>query len=89
MLVKEKVVYIEKENAAMGYQMKLLDQVRDVIRKKHYSIRTEQAYVNWIRCYIPFHGKRHPKDMKEKEISQYLSYFAQWGMTNLKSWIPA
>jgi hypothetical protein len=46
--------------------MKLLDQVRDVIRKKHYSIRTEQAYVNWIRQYILFHKKRHPKDMGEK-----------------------
>ena len=56
--------------------MKLLDQVRDVIRKKHYSIRTEQAYVSWIRQYILFHKKRHPNDMGEKEISQYLSYLA-------------
>ena len=56
--------------------MKLLDQVRDVVRKKHYSIRTEQAYVSWIRKYILFHRKRHPKDMGEKEISQYLSYLA-------------
>ena len=46
--------------------MKLLDQVRDVIRKKHYSIRTEQAYINWIRQYILFQGKRHPKDMGEQ-----------------------
>jgi hypothetical protein len=50
--------------------MKLLDQVLDVIRKKHYSIRTEQAYVNWIRQYILFHKKRHPKDMGEREISK-------------------
>lgn len=56
--------------------MKLLDQVRDVIRKKHYSIRTEQAYVNWIRQYILFHKKCHPKDMGEKEISQYISHLA-------------
>jgi len=56
--------------------MKLLDQVRDVIRKKHYSIRTEEAYVEWIKRFIFFHGKRHPKDMGEKEISQYLSYLA-------------
>ena len=54
--------------------MKLLDQVRDVIRKKHYSIRTEQAYVNWMRQYILFHKKRHPKDMGEKEISKYISH---------------
>jgi hypothetical protein len=54
--------------------MKLLDQVRDKIRKKHYSIRTEQTYVEWIRRFIIFHDKRHPKDMGKKEISQYLSH---------------
>jgi len=47
---------------------KLLDQVRDVIRLKHYSIRTEEAYVNWIRRYILFHNKRHPKEMVSREI---------------------
>jgi integrase len=41
----------------------LLDQVRDRIRVKHYSIRTETQYVQWIRCFIIFHVKRHPKDM--------------------------
>ena len=56
--------------------MKLLDQVRAVIRKKHYSIRTEQAYITGIKRFILFHGKRHPKDMGEKEISQYISYLA-------------
>jgi len=56
--------------------MKLLDQVRDVIRKKHYSIRTEQAYVEWIRRFIIFHDKRHPKDMGETEISQFISHLA-------------
>ena len=42
---------------------KLLDQVRDALRLKHYSIRTEDSYVNWIRRYILFHGKRHPNEM--------------------------
>ncbi|PZO42850.1 MAG: integrase [Shackletoniella antarctica] len=42
---------------------KLLDQVRDAIRLKHYSYRTEQTYVQWVRRYILFHDKRHPKDM--------------------------
>ena len=60
-----------------GGDMKLLDQVTDVIRKKHYSIRTEQAYVDWIKRFIFFHGKRHPKDMGEKEISQYISHLAK------------
>ncbi len=56
--------------------MKLLDQVRDVIRKKHYSIRTEQAYVDWAKRFILFHKKNHPKDLGEKEISQFISHLA-------------
>jgi integron integrase len=56
--------------------MKLLDQVRNVIRKKHYSIRTEQVYVDWVRRYILFHKKHHPKDMGEKEIAQFISHLA-------------
>ena len=48
--------------------MRLLDQVRHVIRKKHYSIRTEQAYTDWIKRFILFHGKRHPKDMGKKKF---------------------
>jgi len=44
-------------------QPKLLDQVREVIRTKHYSIRTEETYVSWIKRFILFHEKRHPKDM--------------------------
>jgi hypothetical protein len=42
---------------------KLLDQVRDDLRLKHYSLRTEQAYVSWIKRYILFHDKRHPTEM--------------------------
>jgi hypothetical protein len=56
--------------------MKLLDQVRDVIRKRHYSVRTEQAYTDWIRQFILFHKKQHPKDMGKKEISQFISHLA-------------
>ena len=48
---------------------KLLDQVRDVIRLKHYSIRTEEAYVNWIRRYILFHNKRHLREAKYAVIT--------------------
>jgi hypothetical protein len=44
-------------------QPKLLDQVRDAIRRKHYSIRTEETYVQWIRRYILHHNKRHPAEM--------------------------
>jgi len=56
---------------------KLLDQVRDTIRLKHYSLRTEQAYSDWIRRFILFHNKRHPRDMSEQEVSQFLTHLAR------------
>ncbi|MCX6034709.1 MAG: integron integrase [Chloroflexi bacterium] len=56
---------------------KLLDQVHDVLRIKHYSYRTEQTYVDWIKRYIIFHKKRHPKDMGAPEIEAFLAYLAQ------------
>jgi hypothetical protein len=49
---------------------KLLDRVRDAVRNKHYSIRTEQAYVGWIRRFILFHDKHHPKDIGADEIDK-------------------
>jgi len=55
---------------------RLLDQVRNVIRCKHYSIRTEQSYVDWIKRYIYFHKKQHPKDMGERQISEFLTHLA-------------
>ncbi|HYN25702.1 MAG TPA: phage integrase N-terminal SAM-like domain-containing protein, partial [Pyrinomonadaceae bacterium] len=55
---------------------KLLDQVREVTRMKHYSLRTEQAYVNWIKRYILFHNKRHPDQMDEAEIRTFISDLA-------------
>lgn len=53
-----------------------LDSVRRVIRTLHYSIRTEQAYLYWIRQYILFHRKRHPEDMTVVEVGEFLSYLA-------------
>ncbi len=55
---------------------RLLDQVRGVLRRKHYSIRTEQSYVDWIRRFILFHGKRHPSQMGKAEVSAYLTHLA-------------
>lgn len=55
---------------------RLLDQVRYAIRARHYSIRTEEAYVQWIRRYILFHDKRHPKDMGASEVNRFLTYLA-------------
>src|SRR5512141_503166 len=58
---------------------KLLDQVRDKIRVKHYSIRTETQYVQWIRRFILFHGKRHPKEMGAAEVEAFLTHLAVEG----------
>jgi integron integrase len=55
---------------------KLLDQIRDVIRRKHYSFRTEQTYLDWTRRFILFHGKRHPREMAEAEITEFLTFLA-------------
>ena len=55
---------------------KLLDQVRDRIRVKHYSIRTETQYVQWVRRFILFHGKRHPREMGAGEVEAFLSHLA-------------
>jgi integron integrase len=55
---------------------KLLDQVRHSIRTKHYSIRTEEAYIRWIKEFILFHNKRHPSELAEVEVSKFLSHLA-------------
>ncbi len=58
---------------------RLLDQVRQAIRTRHYSYRTEKAYVHWIKRYIFFHDKRHPAEMAEFEIGRFLSSLATEG----------
>lgn len=50
---------------------KLLDQVREAIRLEHYSYRIEETYVYWIRRYILFHSKRHPREMATAEVTQF------------------
>jgi integron integrase len=55
---------------------RLLDQVREVIRFKHYSLRTEQTYIQWIRRFIFFHQKRHPRDMGTAEVRDFLTDLA-------------
>lgn len=57
-------------------QPRLLDRVRDGIRRLHYSRRTEETYVHWIRRFIYFSGKRHPLDMGAVEITAFLNYLA-------------
>jgi len=55
---------------------KLLDQMQQELRTRGYALRTERTYVHWARKYILFHQKRHPKEMREKEINAYLSHLA-------------
>jgi hypothetical protein len=52
---------------------KLLDQVQDAIRRRHYSPRTDESYRHWIRRYILFHNKRHPREMNVTEIEAFLT----------------
>lgn len=61
---------------AAGRAPKLLELVRRTIRARHYSGRTEEAYTRWIRRFILFHGKRHPLEMAEEEVTAFLSHLA-------------
>jgi site-specific recombinase XerD len=58
---------------------KLLEQVREVIRARHYSLRTEETSLSWMKRFILFHGKRHPREMAGQEVQQFLSYVAVEG----------
>src|SRR5437660_11688543 len=57
-------------------EQKLLEQVSDIARFRHLSLRTEQAYLKWIKRYILFHQKRHPKDLNDDHIRQFLTHLA-------------
>lgn len=59
--------------------VRLLDRVREAIRVRHYSRRTEKAYLGWIRRYVLFHGKRHPDTMAADEMTRFLSHLAVFG----------
>ncbi len=67
------------DNQAALNPPRLLDQVREAIRLRHYSIRTEQAYTDWIKRFILFHGKRHPREMGAAEVERFLTHLAVEG----------
>jgi len=71
-------LYLILRRALWGENQKrrLIDQVRILCRQKHFSPRTEKSYVFWIRKYILFNNKRHPSEMGQKEIENYLNYLA-------------
>ena len=70
-----------EEDTALGPQTpkraRLLDQVRDAIRRRHYSLRTEDTYVHWIKRFIYFSGKRHPAELGAAEVTAFLNYLAR------------
>ncbi len=70
---------MENANTPPCAKPKLLDQVREKIRVKHYSLRTEQTYIGWIKRFILFQHKRHPKDMGAAEVEAFLTYLAVEG----------
>ena len=69
----------ETLRAASQQASPLLERVRDRIRVKHYSIRTEHAYVDWVRRYILFHGRRHPCEMGAAQVEGFLTHLAVQG----------
>lgn len=67
------------ENTPKPTDKRLLEQVRDAIRAKHYSQRTEKTYIDWIRRFIIHHGKKHPREMGVNEVQEYIVYLATHG----------
>jgi integron integrase len=73
------VLHIDLGELPLPRPPRLLDQVRQVLRVRHYALRTEECYVQWIVRFIRFHNKRHPRDMGAAEVAQFLSDLAVQG----------
>jgi len=71
-----KAAFVSPGSIIPNPRLKLLDQVREVARLRHFSLRTEQAYTAWIKRFIFFHGKRHPRDMGGLEVTRFLTHLA-------------
>ena len=67
----------EKKLSIASKPPRLLDPVRDSIRLKHYSLRTEETYVHWIKRFIHFHGKRHPRELRAPEVTAFLNHLVK------------
>ena len=72
----EKTNRTPKEGFIPNPKLRLREQVGEVMRFKHYSFRTEESYWQWIRRYIFFHSKRHPREMGAAEVRMFLSHLA-------------
>ena len=65
------------DSSAEGKAPRLLDQVRSAIARRHYSQRTEETYIHWIKRFIYFHSKRHPREMGQGEVTAFLNHLAR------------
>ena len=68
---------MEKEPCAPAKPPRLLDQVRDALRRRHYSYRTEQSYIHWIKRFFFFSDKRHPRDLGAPQVTAFLTHLAR------------
>ncbi|MCH7805124.1 MAG: phage integrase N-terminal SAM-like domain-containing protein [Acidobacteria bacterium] len=68
-------------SASSEHQLKLLDRLRQALRSRHYSKRTENTYVMWVKRFICFHNVRHPAEMAESEINAFLTHLAVENMS--------
>jgi hypothetical protein len=68
-----------------GNEPKFEDQVRAVLRRKHYSLATEETYVGWYRRSVLWHGKRHPREMGAREVEEFLTGLAVEGTVGATS----
>jgi site-specific recombinase XerD len=75
-LVLASALRVCEADPASAPRPRLLDRVREAVRAKHYSRRTEKAYVHWIKPYVVFYGKRHPSDMGAAEVTAFLTSLA-------------
>jgi integron integrase len=67
---------MRQENIGRRPKPKLLDQVRNTCRVRHLSLQTEKAYVHWIRRFVVYHGKRHPRELEAEHVRQFLTFLA-------------
>jgi hypothetical protein len=74
--VYEQLISIGRYGMELNQSSTLLGRVREVIRYKHYSIRTERCYVEWVRRFVAFHGRRHPREMGADEVRSFLGHLA-------------
>src|SRR6266540_2218387 len=70
---------VRTASLSVAQKPKLLDHVRAAIRLRHYSLRTEETYVHWIKRFIIFHGKRHPRELGAPAVEAFLTHLAVEG----------